>query len=46
MIIAVTAAGNKFLSKILQFLLPPALRCMEFWFGLSKKKTEETAYTN
>jgi hypothetical protein len=48
MIIAVTATGNAFLSKILQFLLPPALRggLFEILVWLVKENTEETAYTN
>jgi hypothetical protein len=48
MIIAVTAARNAFLSKILQFLFPPALRSRLFGIlvWLIKEKTEDTAYTN
>jgi hypothetical protein len=44
----VTAARNAFLSKILQFLLPPAPRSSLFGIvvRLMKEKTEETAYTN
>lgn len=44
MILGVTAAGNPFLSKVLEFLLfllPPVLRgtvvYLEFWLSLSKR---------